>query len=42
MVVIISVQVGNWLPRLWILPLWLPSLLDVFWQCVLVQPRFAI
>ena len=29
------VQVGNWLPRLWVLPLWLPSLLGLFWQCVL-------
>ncbi|KAF8816408.1 hypothetical protein BYT27DRAFT_7127826 [Phlegmacium glaucopus] len=27
-----EVQVGNWLPRLWILPLWLPPLLDIFWQ----------
>jgi len=27
-----EVQVGNWLPRIWILPLWLPSLLDIFWQ----------
>jgi S2P endopeptidase len=27
-----EVQVGNWLPRLWIFPLWLPSLLDIFWQ----------
>ena len=42
MAVIISVQVGNWLPRLWILPLWLPSLLDIFWQYVLGQSRFAI
>ena len=37
MAMVISVQVGNWLPRLRILPLWLPSLLDIFWQCVLVQ-----
>ena len=42
MAVIISVQVGSWLPRLWILPLWLPSLLDIFWQYVLGQSRFAI
>ena len=42
MCMIISVQVGNWLPRIWILPLWLPSLLDIFWQYVLVQPWFAI
>lgn len=33
-VLIISVQVGNWLPRLWFLPLWLPPFLDIFWQYV--------
>jgi len=27
-----EVQVGNWLPRLWFLPLWLPPFLDIFWQ----------
>jgi S2P endopeptidase len=31
----ISVQVGNWLPRIWILPLWLPPLVDIFWEYVL-------
>jgi len=27
-----EVQVGNWVPRLWILPLWLPPLLVLSWQ----------
>ncbi|KAF8958412.1 hypothetical protein BDZ97DRAFT_1668560 [Flammula alnicola] len=27
-----TVRVGNWVPRIWILPLWLPPLLATFWE----------
>ncbi|KAF8154677.1 hypothetical protein B0H34DRAFT_783787 [Crassisporium funariophilum] len=27
-----EVQVGIWLPRAWVLPLWLPTLLGTFWE----------